>query len=81
MEGQQQAPQFEPNLSGARYSSRLYDSQRRRSITVQTGTFGVEINYHAHESVYVSIDFSADEARAVAAELIRAADAAEREAA
>ena len=81
MEGQQQAPQFESYSNGARYSSRLYDPQRRRSITVQTGAFGVEINYHAHESVYVSLDFSVTEARAVAAELILAADAAEREAA
>lgn len=61
-------------VMGEKYRTRTYDAERRRSIIVQSAGV-VELHYHMHGASYVSLDFTAEEARAIAAELIAAADA------
>lgn len=81
MSQQAEAPQFrqEP-YPGSPYYARCYDESRRRSLVVKSAFGGgVDFACHAHDSLYSSTSLSVAEARAVAAALIAAADAAEQQ--
>lgn len=80
MSQQAEAPQFrqEP-YPGFPYYARCYDESRRRSLLVKSAYRGVDFACHMHDGLYSSVDLSIAEARALAAELLTAADAVEQQ--
>ena len=66
-------PMFERDtaLDAVRY----YDPECRRTLIVAARSDGVELRYHMHAYTYTTLTFSPAEARAIAAELVAAADA------
>lgn len=81
MSKQAEAPKFEhESYPGAAYYARCYDALMGRSLVVKSAFGGgVDFACHAHDSLYSSTSLSVAEARAVAAALIAAADAAEQQ--
>lgn len=80
MSAKDEAPKFkrEPYPGTAHYV-RCYDLARRRSLVVKAEAGSVDLACHMHDALYVTLELSVADARAIAAELIAAADAAEQQ--